>query len=158
MGRRHVLAAALVLIMLAAAVVPASAAVEQNIDNYWIEISGGGDNSCTDEWVEYSGFVHYVFSTVVRETGAGYTKGHMNAHVAGTGMTTGAQYLILENGNEQFAWDFDSMPSTYTNIFRARAVTPGPGNNDVFWQRLHITVNADGTVTAEIDESGWECK
>ncbi len=158
MERRHVLAAALILIMLAAAVVPASAAVEPEGDNYWIEFSGGTLNPCTDEWVELRGYLHFVYTLVEHENGAGTVQGHMNGHATGVGESSGMPYQAIVAANDHTRWDFDYAPDTYTSVIRSRVVTPGAKNNDVFWQRLHTTINANGTLTVDIDEFGFECK
>jgi hypothetical protein len=82
----------------------------------------------------------------------------MNARITGVGTTTGAQYRYPTVSNEHATWAFDYAPYAYTNLYRYEAVTPGPNNNEVYWQLWHVTVNADGTVTAEVDDSGFECR
>ena len=158
MKTRRVLAIGLTLLVLLTAVVPASAAVEPVVSNEWIDLSGGTWNPCTDEWVEITGRVHYVYSVVYHETGDMTFTEHMNAHVTGVGMTTGARYVFPSVGNEHSTAAFDYAPYVYTKVYRYQAITPGHGNNDVYWQLMHFTVNADGTVTSEVDQSGFECR
>jgi len=153
----HVLAVTVTLIMLLAAVVPASAAAEPVISNYWIDLSGGTYNPCTHEWVEMRGVVHYVYSVVEHETGDYTLTEHSNWLVTGVG-ETGTKYRFPTVANEHFTVAFDQAPYVDTFIYRTQAVTPGPGNNDVYWRSYHITVNADGTVTSELDDSGWDCR
>ncbi len=155
---RRLLAIGLTLFVLLAAVVPASAAAEPVVSNEWIDLSGGTWNSCTDEWVELSGRVHYVYSVVYHENGDSTFQEHMNADVTGVGMTTGARYLFPTVSNEHSTAAFDYAPYVYTKVYRYQGITSGPGNNDIYWQLVHFTVNVDGTVTSEVDDSGWECR
>jgi hypothetical protein len=158
MKARYVLAVALTLITLLAAVGPASAAAQPVISNYWIDLSGGSLNPCTNEWVEMTGSVHIVYSVVEHQTGDYTLTEHSNMIVSGVGQTTGANYLFRAASNEHSTVAFDGAPFVYTDIYRYQSVTPGAFNNDVYWQSYHITVNADGTVSSELDDSGWECR
>ena len=158
MKTRRVLAIGLTLLVLLTAVVPASAAVEPVVSNEWLDLSVGSLNSCTNEWVEVRGRVHFVSSVVTHETGDSTFTEHMNMQATGVGMTSGAQYLFRAAGSEHFTVAFDSAPFVHTFTYHYQAVTAGPGNNDVYWQLMHFTVNADGTVTSEVDQSGFECR
>jgi hypothetical protein len=76
---------------------------------------------------------------------------------SGLGLTTGDLYH--GTGMTQF---LDTIPnplgaqtSTFTNNFRF--IGPGPDNNLQIHQNIHITVNANGEVTSEVDNASIEC-
>jgi hypothetical protein len=156
MKSRHTLAVTFTLIMLLAAVVPASAA-EPMVDNHWIELSGGTWNPCADEWVELRGSVHYLEMVVMHDDGSGILESHMNANISGEG-ESGTNYVLIQVSNEHATWAFDYAPYSYTQVYQYQAIAPGPHNNDVYWDRQHVTVNANGTVTRESEATGWDCR
>jgi hypothetical protein len=156
MKTRHVLAITLGLIMLLGAVVPSSAA-EPVTANYWLDASGGS-LSCSGDWVEITGRIHIVDAVVLNATGGSTLEHHINLQMSGVGQPSGARYRLSTVSNEHSTVAFDDAPYVYTSISRSQMVGSGPDNNDVYWQVLHTTINADGTVISEVDRSGWECK
>ena len=158
MKTRRVLAVGLALMVLLGAVVPASAAADPVISNFWIDRSGGTLNPCTDEWVEFTGSAHIIESAVTHESGDVTWAFHANERLIGVGMTTGAEYVMLSVANEHATVASDGAPFVYTFVTRSKDVTRGSLANFVYWQLWHITINANGTMTTEVVDSGWECR
>ena len=78
--------------------------------------------------------------------------------VKGTGLITGDIYSATGVTQEQ-----DSIPViggavefTFTNNFRI--IGPGPDNNLLVHQTVHITINANNEVTTVIDNTSIDCK
>jgi hypothetical protein len=127
---------------LLAASAPALAAIVSNTD-----FSGSILNLCNGEAVAYSGTVHVVLHTTTDSAGGQHSTMQVNISATGTGGTTGATY----QGHET-----DLVPSfNFTNgAFEQTVATHfeliGQGQVPNF--RIdgieHITVNANGTVTA----------
>jgi hypothetical protein len=82
---------------------------------------------------------------------------HSWAQGSGVGLTTGASYRYVAGSqdNEVFAPDGTTSVTVVTN---ARVVGRGPG--EVFLVHLvsHLTVLADGTVAAAVDDATGECR
>jgi len=150
-----ILAVALTLAM----VLPASAAVTQNdkvpTDRWeWVECANNGNG----ELVHLTGDLHVL--SAVTDDGAGgfHVKWHFQPQgISGVGEITGDKY----QGTGVTQWQLNAKPpfpyeETYVNNFRI--IGPGKGNNLLVHQNLHITVNANGEVTAEVDNVKIECK
>lgn len=77
------------------------------------------------------------------------------------GVDTGTVYhatgVTRYDGEETV--DPDIMyPSVYTFVNRVRFISDGPGENLIETDTVHITVNANGVITANFDESQFTCK
>ena len=77
---------------------------------------------------------------------------------SGVGLTTGDKYN--PNGVTQ---EQDSLPITngaaeFTFVNNFRIIGQGPNNNLQVHQNVHVTVNANGTVTTVVDNTSVDCK
>src|SRR5207249_4828891 len=76
--------------------------------------------------------------------------------VSGTGLTTGDKYQVTHV--IQTEQNFDGpLPSTFTFLNNLLIVGPGPGNNLLLHENVHVTVNANGDVTATHDNLSVDC-
>jgi hypothetical protein len=50
-----------------------------------------------------------------------------------------------------------SFPFIETFVNNFKIIGQGPGNNFLVHQNVHITVNANGTLTASVDNFSTEC-
>lgn len=135
------------------------AAVVQNI---FFPAGGTFYNVCTDEFVgfaEGSGF-HVVFRVTENANGfhLGFHQNGVNLHGPGfendggtPGDPTGTRYHGMLSINE--TWNASPpFPETYTFLFRTVVNATGNLPNRVQYQKFHVTVNAQGEVTALLDE------
>ena len=79
--------------------------------------------------------------------------------ISGVGSVSGDKYQgtgVMRVAIEPMWWDFRSFIETFVNNFRI--IGQGPGNNFLVHQNTHLTVNADGTVIASVDNFSIECK
>jgi hypothetical protein len=76
--------------------------------------------------------------------------------VSGVGESTGDRYR--GTGVSQTTITNGRFGSTFTHIDNFRIIGPGPGNNFTVHVNTHITVNANGTVTVEVDHVKVECQ
>jgi hypothetical protein len=113
-------------------------------------------NGGTGENVDISGTLH-VLCGVTLDGKDGF---HAHAHfqlqdASGTGQITGDKYQasgVLEcqiNGK---------VGVEFTKIFNAHIIGQGPGNNATIHLNCHLTVNANGDVTAMVDNFNADCK
>jgi len=78
--------------------------------------------------------------------------------IAGYGQITGDKYqgTGVTRSNVSF-WTADyPYHLTYVNNFRM--IGAGPGNNFTVHEVTHVTVNANGDVTSQIDTYSADCK
>jgi hypothetical protein len=111
------------------------------------------------EVVDLSGTLHDVFHITLQTNGRFHVTGHDNPQgVIGIGETSGDTYhgtgvtLFHQNGTAR------GFPFTFTSVNNFRIIGPGPGNNFMVHENFHVTVNANGTVTAFVDNFRVTCK
>lgn len=108
------------------------------------------------EIVDLSGTLHVVFDTTLNNSGGFHTKAHFQPQgVTGIGRTSGDKYQATGVTQQNFNGNVGTQ-FTFVNNFRI--IGQGPGNNFLVHQLVHITVNANGEVTAFVDNSSIECK
>ena len=76
--------------------------------------------------------------------------------VRGTGLTTGDKYQGTGVTQDHFTVNRGAETITFVNNFRI--IGQGPGNNLLVHGVFHITFNANGEVTATVDNFSVECK
>lgn len=108
------------------------------------------------ELVELSGDLHALFHVTLDGSGGFHAKSHFQPQgVSGTGLTTGDKYqgtgVTQDQFNGKVGFEF-----TFVNNFRI--IGQGPGNNFLVHENFHVTVNANGEVTAFVDNFRVECK
>jgi hypothetical protein len=107
---------------------------------------------CTGEQVELSGTIHLV--SQVQSNGS--VVGHFNyQNVSGVGLTSGTTYRSSSVDNIRLA---DPFPSDVTSVSSFRLISPGEEGNLLVNVVFHITVNANGEVTAEVESVEIECR
>ncbi len=144
------------ILVILALTMAANAAVTQNIKIPIDQILSG---PCTGEDIELTGELH-LLSTLTEDGAGGYhAKYHANyAGVSGVGLTTGTKYQINGGFNTEYNIAADGFPSETTAVANYGLIAPGKGNNYKGHALFHITVNANGEVTAEIDSFEVECQ
>ncbi|HEX5809032.1 MAG TPA: hypothetical protein VFY25_10235 [Anaerolineales bacterium] len=118
----------------------------------WVPCAAGG----AGEEVHVTGTFRIVSQTTIDERGGLHGKYQIfSKGLQGVGLTTGDKY----QGKYIFQDRFNSW-STYTHTYgdKVKLTGEGPGNNLASSFRIHMTVNAQGEVTAYIDTWSWECK
>jgi len=119
-------------------------------------------NPCTGELVTGSGFVHGTFT--LETTPNLHISGEFNAENFKGTTGSGVQYIATEQDNFHFIFDVpDFAPATYTVELTTHLVRQGQDpsfTNDDFHVRIkgHVTVNANGAVTAQFSDFTTECK
>lgn len=159
-SRFVLLAVALVLTVSLSIIAPASAKATTFNDNVKIPIeifvfvpcAAGG----AGEFVSLSGSLHVLFVTTIDSRGGFHSKFHNQPQgITGTGFTTGAKYqgTGVTQGTFNGKVGFEN---TFVNNFKI--VGQGPGNNFMIHENFHVTVNANGEVTASVDNFSVKCK
>jgi len=113
-------------------------------------------NDGAGELVDLSGTLHVLLLVTVDSDSGFHAKSHHQPQgVSGIGQTTGAKYQATGVTQTQFNGKL-GYETTYVNNFRI--IGQGPGNNFMIHQNVHVTVNANGEITANVDNFRVECK
>jgi hypothetical protein len=147
------------LIALAVSIAPADAAVQVNDKTnvnltVFVPCAAGG----AGEVVDLSGPLHTLISfTINGNNVSGYF--HFQPQgVSGTGETTGANYQATGVTQETFKNSLQNGQANLTFVNNFRIIGQGPGNNFLVHETMHVSVNADGTVTVFHDNFSIDCK
>jgi hypothetical protein len=147
------------LSLLAVSITPSHAAVQVNDStnislSVFIPCAAGG----VGEVVDLTGALHSLISfTENANKVSGYY--HFQPQgLSGTGETTGAQYNGTGVTQQSFSTSLQNGQANLTYVNNFRIIGQGPGNNFLVHETLHITFNADGTVTVFHDNFSIDCK
>lgn len=147
------------LAVLTIQVVPANAAVQENDTteinlSVFIPCAAGG----AGEVVDLSGPLHTLISfTINGNNVSGYF--HFQPQgISGIGESTGAKYHATGVTSESFKNSLQNGQANSTFVNNFRIIGQGPGNNYLVHETMHVTINADGTVTVFHDNFSVDCK
>jgi len=108
------------------------------------------------EDVALSGTLHDLLHVTFDGAGGAHVKFLDNPQgVRGVGLTTGLKYQATGVTQEEFNVKVGEQ-TTFVNNFRI--IGQGPGNNFLIHENFHVTVNANGTLTAFVDNFRADCK
>jgi hypothetical protein len=108
------------------------------------------------EEVLLSGTLHDLFSITANSAGGFRVKQLDNPQgISGTGLTTGDKYQATGMTTSIFTVKTGST-DTYVNRFLIRG--QGTDNDFLVRETFHVTVNANGELTAYVDNFSIECK
>jgi len=115
-------------------------------------------NGGAGEIVDFTGDLHIVVSLTINGNNVSGKSHFQPQGLKGVGQITGDQYNAVGVTQESFKGSLQNgqFEQTYVNNFRL--IGPGPGNNFSVHENAHITINANGDVTASIDNFGTDCK
>jgi hypothetical protein len=114
-------------------------------------------NNGAGELVDLNGNGHYTFTTTTTPTAISITTAY-RWQLSGLGRLTGAKYQSSWGGQTKESFEGIEFPYHYTSIGTIRVTGQGPSDNFVMRTTIHKTVNADGTVTAYIDNYNVSCR
>jgi hypothetical protein len=118
----------------------------------WVDCANGGNG----EEVHLTGYLHVTFRQTFDNAGGVHVKMHANPQgISGVGLTTGDQFRGTGVSQDQFNLKVGEQSTSINNF---NIIGKGPGNNALVHSTFHITVNANGTVTAFVDNSHSECR
>ena len=147
------------LIALGVSIAPADAAVQVNDTTnvnltIFVPCAAGG----AGELVDLSGAFHTLIALTVNGNNiSGYF--HFQPQgISGTGETTGDHYEGTGVTEETFRNSLQNGQANSTFVNNFRIIGQGPGNNYLVHETLHVSVNAEGTVTVTHDNFSIDCK
>ena len=110
------------------------------------------------EVVTLTGNLHVLMSVTVNANNVSFDSHFQAQGISGTGSVTGDKYQATGITRFNFNADIIGFPFNTTLVNNFRIIGQGTGNNFVVHQTFHITVNANGTVTAFVDNFSVDCK
>ncbi|WP_373495173.1 hypothetical protein [Aquiflexum sp.] len=108
-----------------------------------------------DEPVDVDGEYHVVLNNVTSKSGNTMFKLHVNAKGSGVGQISGAKYQYNDVSNTT---ETISKGSSTNFTLSGFLIGQGKAPNYKVKANIHITVNANGEVTAEFLDFSQECK
>jgi hypothetical protein len=121
--------------------------------SFFIPCANGG----LGEDVQLTGNLHVIFHTTIASNGNVLFKEHFQPKGAsGIGAVTGDTYHAT--GVTQDHTHNGRVGVTFTLVNNFRIIGQKAGNNYLVHEVLHVTVNANGTVTASFDKITADCK
>jgi hypothetical protein len=138
--------------------VPADAEVITNekVDFTGLTVFVSCANGGAGELVALEGRLHRLFALTVDKTGGFHMTDHTQPQaLRGVGAVTGTKYQAQSVDQQHLN---GHVGQTFTSINNLRLIGQGRGNNLLLRETFHITVNANGVVTAVHDSFSAECK
>ena len=115
-------------------------------------------NQCNSDTVTFSGTLHVVNSITTDASGGTHLKTHTNYQdVTGTGTPSGITYNVRTISNEVVN-DNDGPQSEATVISIVKLIARGPELDFYLRTVIHVTVNANGQTTSQVQEVSIECR
>lgn len=100
-------------------------------------------NGGAGDQVDLSGSLHELFHVTVDDSGAVHVTSHDNPQgINGVGETTGAKYQATGVTEDHENQGSGGLPVTFTYVNNFRVIGQGPGNNFLFHENMHVTINA----------------
>jgi hypothetical protein len=135
---------------------PARAAVDSN---EMVEEIAYVYSECTGEVLEVDRKFHTVFATTVDAQGGIHVFGRVNgAGTQAVGQTSGDKYVAPVHNTFFHVTLTAGGASTFSAPFGFVLVSQGKAPNMQLMATFHFTVNANGTVTATVDNFRIECR
>jgi hypothetical protein len=161
MNRTHGVTKACLIVGLAIMmiVIPAHAAVETNNTtdialSEFVPCAAGG----AGEIVDLAGPLHTLILFTINGNNVSGKFHFQPQGIAGVGETTGEKYQATGVTQESFKTALENGQANLTFVNNFRIIGQGPGNNLLVHETLHITINADGSLTATHDNFSMDCK
>ena len=116
------------------------------------------ENRCTGEPVRFTGNLLIVFHITEDAKGGIHVQEHFQPQgVSGTGLESGEQYRAVGVSRRDLYFAPGEEVREFTRVSRFFIVSKGPSENLLVAATIHVTINPNGEVTAEIDRLTSRC-
>ena len=116
----------------------------------------GGDPG---EFVDLTGSLRVVMTEVVSGSGNYLFRFHIfGSGIEGTGRVTGATYRPQGGQNVTVTMQADALPATFTSNYIFHVIGQGQAPDWHIHETLHLTVDADGRLTANVADTRVTCR
>ena len=146
------------IVMTLAMVSPALASATVFHDDFDVPEDYTEFSPCAGEDIHFSGAYHVEIQTTIDAGGGFHTQFTANDNnFSGVGVSSGTQYRRVGATNQTINFSGQApYETTFTNSFNF--IGQGASNNTLLIATFHVTINANGEVTASVDNSKLVCK
>jgi hypothetical protein len=110
------------------------------------------------ELVSISGDLHVLMTSTINGNNISGKVHFQPQGLKGTGLTTGDTYNATGVTQESFKSSLQNGQFNDTFVNNFRLIGHGPNNNLLVHQTVHVTFNAKGVLTADVENSSIECR
>lgn len=148
-----------VVAALATVILPANAAKDVNVKTninlaVFVPCAAGG----AGEVVDLSGPLHVLFTFTINGNNVSGIFHFQPQGISGTGETTRDKYQGTGVTQQSFKTSLQNGQANFTSVNNFRIIGQGPGNNYLVHENMHVTINANGTLTVFHDNFSVACK
>lgn len=130
----------------------ASFAAADPASNTFVPSNGTFFDFCTGETIGLNGVNHFVTTSTTTPGGGVHSVVHMNAlDFHGVGLTSGTQYVAGGTNNSAVTFDLPVGATTTEVSVHLRLIAQGQAEDIILDSLYHVTVNANGDVTADVN-------
>lgn len=151
-GLRACAAAAVAAIVLLA---PSVVGAEQVV-NLTFTASGTATNFCNGEDIAFESRIHILANVTLDQGGGVHFVSETNTEGTGTGLVTGARYVITGASHDNFNNTGGAFESTLTAS--VRVIGQGRVPNFLMQTLIHVTFDANGQPTASVEQVRFICQ
>jgi hypothetical protein len=109
------------------------------------------------ELVALNGNLHVLLTFTINNNNVSGISHDQPQGLTGTGLTTGDKYQGTGVTESHFKVPFNASANTFTFVNNFRIIGQGPGNNLLIHEDFHVTINANGMITASFDHVSAQC-
>ena len=114
---------------------------------------------CAQEYVTLSGQYHTQWHVTMYANGTAHTESHANNIALKGTSTSGSKYTLVGSSHENWNFNFDgNLPYETTLTVKNLLIGQGSAPDLIFRSTYHVTVNANGVVTAQASNYQYECR
>ena len=126
--------------------------------NVKVPIDGTIFNDCTDEPVHLTGTLHVLLTETEDANGGLYVQEHVQVQgVSGTGLKSGTQYRAVGANRQEDFYFAPGERREVTVINDSHIISKGSSDNLLMHCTIHLTFNANGEPTADLERVETEC-
>jgi hypothetical protein len=113
-------------------------------------------STCTGEAVTIQGTQRSLIHVTFDGTGGGHFRFYTGQHGFGVGAPSGNQYTFAETAGSEA--NFPGNSFEFTVQMSSRLITAGPNNNQMLHSTVHVTFDANGNMTATVNNFSADCQ
>ena len=112
---------------------------------------------CNGDTVELTGSLHILISFTINANQVSGKDHFQPQGVSGTDLTTGAKYQGTGVTQDQFSISLIKSRAQVSSVNNFKIIGQGSAPSYLVHENAHLTVNANGTVTANVDNLSISC-
>ncbi len=153
------LTTAAVVIVFASWMMPIQAAPDNHTERFtdYLDLVVPASDSCSGEDVYIYGPLEAMAQTTTDSDGGTHVVIHFTPHVTAIGLTTGETYHAV--GPAQIVMNLSGLDqSAFALVDLIRVTSPGSEGNLTLTHTVHVTVNANGDTTVDVNNFSAACR